>query len=275
MITYEQCKMARAALGWSTSELAKRARVGVATVNRFETIQGETTVAIIEAMQRALESAGAIFEESRGASGGVRMRKLREGDLVRRKSAYTQREPGWKDTVGKVVQVERHAETGPTYRVWAEFPDNRPVAGLFAYQFELVKAAPEWSSVSLSDFQVLREEGDLDGVIIHSFDGQKLVLAFVPRSALEDYFHLPLTDGGRRPTIEECSVLVDRNLAAFKRIIERKYAQGEYRMLNRYGSTHPIVETMLADIQADGGTLSAPNAQFSWHPTSGKGQQNT
>jgi hypothetical protein len=33
-------------------------------VNRFETIQGETTPATVDAMQRALESAGAIFEEN-------------------------------------------------------------------------------------------------------------------------------------------------------------------------------------------------------------------
>jgi len=254
--------MARAALGWSTSELARRAHVGVATVNRFENLQGETTPATVEAMQRTLESSGAIFDLNGDGSRGVRMRKMREGDLVRRKAQY--RPPGWEDTIRKVLEVERIPQMGPTYRVWVGSPDNEREAGLYAFEFELVKAAPEWSSTALSDFQVLREEGELDGVIVHSFDDQKLVLAFVPRRVLEDYFRFPSVAGDRRPTIAECSSFVDINLPAFKRIIEGKYARGEYRMLNRYGSTHPLIEMTLADIQASNESLSMPSTQFSW-----------
>jgi transcriptional regulator with XRE-family HTH domain len=196
MITYEQCKMARAALGWSTSELARHAHVGVATVNRFENLQGETTPATVGAMQRTLESSGAIFDQNGDGSRGVRMRKMREGDLVRRRSQYKPSE--WQDTIRKVLEVERIPQMGPTYRVWVDSPDNEREAGLYAFEFELVKAAPEWSSQSLSGFQVLREEGGFDGVIVHSFDDQKLVLALVQRLALEAYFHLPGTTGNRR-----------------------------------------------------------------------------
>lgn len=35
-ISPEQCRMARAALKWNTKELAKKAGIGLNTVNRFE-----------------------------------------------------------------------------------------------------------------------------------------------------------------------------------------------------------------------------------------------
>jgi transcriptional regulator with XRE-family HTH domain len=264
MIDMHQCKMARAALGWSAAELARRAGVGVATVNRFEASQGEPTAATIAAMQRALESAGAIFEKNDYGLSGVKIRRLRAGDLVQLRPQSKLRYR-LKDQMGKVVQVEQHPpETGPTYRVWAEFLDGERVEGVFSFEFELVKAAPEWSSIALADFMVVREETEFDGVIVHCFDNQKLVLALVARPALEDYFRLPHV-GERRPTIAECSSLVDINLPAFKRVIGGKYARGEYKMLNRYGSTHPFIELTLADIQATGETLREPNAQHSWH----------
>jgi transcriptional regulator with XRE-family HTH domain len=52
-----QCKMARAALGWSTQKLAVEADVGLNTVNRFEggTNSRESSVDKIRA---ALEGAG-------------------------------------------------------------------------------------------------------------------------------------------------------------------------------------------------------------------------
>lgn len=78
MITAAQSKMARAALGWNTAELAKRANVGIATVNRFETGQATTIPATVAAMQRALEDAGVVFlaEGEAGDGGpGVRLRK--------------------------------------------------------------------------------------------------------------------------------------------------------------------------------------------------------
>jgi len=77
-ITAIQSKMARAALGWSTSELAKRANVGVATVNRFETGQAVPIPATVAAIQRAMEDAGIIFISENGAGPGVRLAKKAE-----------------------------------------------------------------------------------------------------------------------------------------------------------------------------------------------------
>lgn len=79
MMNSQQCKMARAVLGWSAAELATRAQVGTATVNRFETIRNDISgthskpiPATVAAMQRALEAAGVIFDDS---GDGVKTRK--------------------------------------------------------------------------------------------------------------------------------------------------------------------------------------------------------
>jgi hypothetical protein len=61
MITPVQSKMARAGLGWSIKRLAIAAKVGVATVARFEVGRGETIPATQAAIQRALEAAGVEF----------------------------------------------------------------------------------------------------------------------------------------------------------------------------------------------------------------------
>jgi transcriptional regulator with XRE-family HTH domain len=66
MINPTQSKMARAGLGWSIARLAAGARVGVATVARFETEKGETIPATLAAIQRALEAAGVEFLDDNG-----------------------------------------------------------------------------------------------------------------------------------------------------------------------------------------------------------------
>lgn len=77
-MTPAQSRMARAALKWSATDLAKRSGVGYATVARFET---DTPVqeATIAALRTALEAAGVEFIPAGGASGGggpgVRLRQ--------------------------------------------------------------------------------------------------------------------------------------------------------------------------------------------------------
>ena len=73
MITREQCKMARVGLGWSVQDLARHAKVGASTVNRFETGRAEPIMATITAMQRALESAGVEFIPENGGGAGLRL----------------------------------------------------------------------------------------------------------------------------------------------------------------------------------------------------------
>lgn len=74
MITREQLKMARAALGWSVRETANRAKVAANTVSRYENgtdAYGET----LAKLKRALEQGGVVFLEGNGQGPGVRLRK--------------------------------------------------------------------------------------------------------------------------------------------------------------------------------------------------------
>ena len=59
--------MARAALGWSVRELASAAKVGTATITRFEGNQAAPIPATLAAIRRALEEAGIEFLDGDGA----------------------------------------------------------------------------------------------------------------------------------------------------------------------------------------------------------------
>jgi transcriptional regulator with XRE-family HTH domain len=59
--------MARAALDWTTRDLAERARVGITTVNRFEKGARVAIPATLAAMRHALEQAGVEFLNGDGA----------------------------------------------------------------------------------------------------------------------------------------------------------------------------------------------------------------
>ena len=69
MVNVEQCRCARALLGWSAQDLAEKAKIGVATVRRFE---GGSPVAAnsIEAMADAMIAAGVAFIDDGGKSAG-------------------------------------------------------------------------------------------------------------------------------------------------------------------------------------------------------------
>jgi transcriptional regulator with XRE-family HTH domain len=65
--------MARAALNWSTQDLAEKAGVGLNTVNRFEAGH-DARVSSVEKMRTALEAAGIEFIEQNGGGPGARLR---------------------------------------------------------------------------------------------------------------------------------------------------------------------------------------------------------
>src|SRR5260370_36884169 len=64
----EQCRAARAWLGWTQHDLARRAKVGPSTVQSFEKGETKTIPATTEAMRIALETNGIEFIED-----GVRL----------------------------------------------------------------------------------------------------------------------------------------------------------------------------------------------------------
>ena len=78
IITREQCRMARAALGLGVRDLAKLAHVAAMTVTRFENGRTQGHPDTLVAIRRALEKAGVIFiEEEDGDGPGVRLRRNR------------------------------------------------------------------------------------------------------------------------------------------------------------------------------------------------------
>ena len=77
MFTLEQCRAARALLGWSQQDLANQARVGIVTVNQLENGLSQPRPATLDVIQRALETAGVEFIDENGGGPGVRLRKRR------------------------------------------------------------------------------------------------------------------------------------------------------------------------------------------------------
>ena len=76
MITIEQMRAARGLLGWSQSELAKRAGLSLPTVKRVEAGKGPRVSDEARArIQQALERGGAQFISQNGGGPGVRLRK--------------------------------------------------------------------------------------------------------------------------------------------------------------------------------------------------------
>jgi transcriptional regulator with XRE-family HTH domain len=81
MIQPDQIRAARSLLGINQSELARRAKVGVATVKRVEGSEESlrVTVDTLLRLQRALEAAGIAFIPEDDANGpGVRLKKPRK-----------------------------------------------------------------------------------------------------------------------------------------------------------------------------------------------------
>jgi transcriptional regulator with XRE-family HTH domain len=66
--------MARAALDWTTTNLARAANVGVNSVNRFETGR-DARISTVEKLRSALEAAGVAFIAENGGGVGVRFRE--------------------------------------------------------------------------------------------------------------------------------------------------------------------------------------------------------
>jgi predicted transcriptional regulator len=79
MMTPSQCRMARAALGMTISDLAQRATVAPNTISRFEAGKTMPISSTVTVLQTALESAGVIFIDQNGEGPGVRLRKSSEG----------------------------------------------------------------------------------------------------------------------------------------------------------------------------------------------------
>jgi transcriptional regulator with XRE-family HTH domain len=79
MLTPAQLRAARALIGWTRDDLAKKAGVASVTVKGFEYLGADSKISTLQKMRRALEAAGVQFIEDEGEAGGpgVRLRPTR------------------------------------------------------------------------------------------------------------------------------------------------------------------------------------------------------
>jgi predicted transcriptional regulator len=80
LITTGQVKAARALLGWSQADLARRSGVSEPTIARLEALKGELggREGTAGRIRTALETAGVEFIEENGGGPGVRLRKRQQ-----------------------------------------------------------------------------------------------------------------------------------------------------------------------------------------------------
>jgi transcriptional regulator with XRE-family HTH domain len=71
----QQCRAARALLGWSRDQLAKASDVGPRTLMDFERGTRQPHRRTISDVRRALEEAGVTFIDGNGEGPGVRLKK--------------------------------------------------------------------------------------------------------------------------------------------------------------------------------------------------------
>jgi transcriptional regulator with XRE-family HTH domain len=76
-LTSAQIRAARGLVRWSAEDLAKEARLGLATIRRAEQSERETSLTAANdlAIRRTLEDAGVEFIDENGGGPGVRLRK--------------------------------------------------------------------------------------------------------------------------------------------------------------------------------------------------------
>jgi transcriptional regulator with XRE-family HTH domain len=76
-LTSAQIKAARALIGWTAEDLARRSAVSLRTIRRAELAKRETSMTLPNelAVRRALESGGVEFIDENGGGPGVRLRK--------------------------------------------------------------------------------------------------------------------------------------------------------------------------------------------------------
>ena len=76
LITSEQIRAARAMLKWTADDLSKKSEIGIATIRRFETMNGLPSgqARVLSAIQKALEEGRVEFIGTPDHQSGVRLR---------------------------------------------------------------------------------------------------------------------------------------------------------------------------------------------------------
>ena len=78
MLSSDQLRAARALVRWDQARLAREADVSIETIKRLEKLEGHlgaTRVSTIDALCRALQKAGVVFDLDAGVGPGVRFKE--------------------------------------------------------------------------------------------------------------------------------------------------------------------------------------------------------
>ena len=96
-----------------------------------------------------------------------------------------------------------------------------------------------------TNFAVVHEHSEpLNRVLIYCFDGRQMVLLFIAREVIDDYF--------RRSALSprDRNLLIDRNLQNLIPVITGKYNRGEIGTYEGFGGQEfPQVDLSLADLR--------------------------
>ena len=107
--------------------------------------------------------------------------------------------------------------------------------------------------MSLSSFMVVHARGAdspmFDDPLVHCFAEKQIVLAYISRQALMDYFQIP---GDRRITLKDWNLVVDRHLDGFTPIIESKFENDQWDIFNSFGQSYPRIVITLEDMRRSG-----------------------
>ena len=97
----------------------------------------------------------------------------------------------------------------------------------------------------LTNFAVVHEHSEpLDRVLVHCFDDRRMVLVFISREAVDDYFRR----NGLTP--KQRNLLIDRNLENLIPVITTKYERGEVSEYIGFGGQRfPQIDLSLADLE--------------------------
>ena len=103
----------------------------------------------------------------------------------------------------------------------------------------------------LARFSVDGGAHNSDGLLLHGWDGSKLVTAFISRRVMDDWVDPRRFPESRKSLFrDQYNALGRRNLSAIERIATLKYHRGL-----AFNRQHPFVDILLSDITESGEVL--------------------
>jgi hypothetical protein len=105
--------------------------------------------------------------------------------------------------------------------------------------------------VTLTKFAVDEGAHNSDGLLLHGWDGDQQITAFISRHVMDDWVDPRQPYRGRRSLYrKQYNALGKRNLEAIERIATSKYQRGP-----AFNRQHPFVDILLSDIAESGEAL--------------------